>query len=318
MFKDTVEITITSGNGGVGSTQKYGGKPIGGDGGDGGNIVLKGSTKIFDLSKLSPSKPYIAKDGKPGSTTRRQGTKGEDLIIEVPFGTEVFENDELLLTLNRDLQEEIVLEGGKGSLGSTSLSGNSYKALEYEHIVAGKNKTLKLIMKLTCDVLFFGLPNAGKSSMLNVLAHTAVKTASYSFTTLSPQTGIMDGLILMDLPGLIEGTAEGKGVGDDFIKHTEKANLIVHFVSLEEVDPIESYKQIRKEILTLPRHIRNMREVVVLTKYDSVDDKKRDEVLDKLKAFNQEIVYSSIIDDESLEKVKDLILKNFVKKDNTL
>jgi GTP-binding protein len=149
--------------------------------------------------------------------------------------------------------------------------------------------------------------------MLNELAHTAVKTGSYGFTTLSPQIGIMDGIKLMDLPGLIEGTTEGKGVGNNFVKHTEKANLIVHFVSLEDIDPIASYKSIRKEILSLPKHIREMKEVVVLTKYDSISDTKRDEILKKLSKLNPEITYCSIIDDESLERVRDLIIKNFKK-----
>ena len=311
MFKDTIEISTISGDGGLGSTLMYGPRPIGGDGGNGGNIILKGTATRRDLSHLSPSKPYKAKDGKPGSTKRRSGTKGDDLIIEVPLGTEVYENEKLLLKISKDLQEEKLLEGGLGSLGSISLSANNFKMREYKYNVEGKEKTINLVLKLACDVIFFGLPNAGKSSMLNELAHTAVKTASYSFTTLEPQTGLMDGLILMDLPGLIEGTVDGKGVGDEFIKHTENANLIVHFVSLEDIDPISSYKRIRKEILTLPVRIQKMKEVIVLTKHDSISNVKRDEIVKELGKLNPEITYSSIIDDESLEKVKELIIRNF-------
>lgn len=311
MFKDTVEITITSGDGGIGSTQKYGTRTIGGDGGDGGDIILKGSTRRYDLSHLSPSKPYHAMNGKPGSTKRRQGTKGNDLIIEIPLGTEVYEDEKLLFKISKDQQEENILEGAKGGLGSITLGTNIFKMLDYDNTVEGKKKTIKLVMKLSSDVIFFGLPNAGKSSMLNELAHTAVKTASYSFTTLEPQIGVMDGLILMDLPGLIEGTADGKGVGDKFLKHTEKANLIVHFVSLEDIDPISSYKRIRKVISTLPKRIQNMKEVVVLTKHDSISNEKRDEIVKELGKLNPEITYSSIIDDESLKKVKELIIKNF-------
>lgn len=317
MFKDTVQIITTSGSGGAGSTQVYGARPIGGDGGDGGDIILKGSSAIYDLSRLSPSKPYLAKDGKAGSTKRRRGTKGEDLVIEIPLGTEVYEDGILLFTLSNNQQEQTLLKGGKGSLGSISLNGNYFKEEKYEHKVDGQEKVVKLVMKLTSDVIFFGLPNAGKSSMLNVLAHTAVKIGSYSFTTLSPQTGLMDGLILMDLPGLIEGTVDGKGVGVSFLKHTEKANLIVHFVSLEDIDPIASYKQIRKEILTLSENIAKMKEVVVLTKHDSISDVRRDEIMNDLAKMNPEITYSSIIDDESIEMVKELIIKNFKQKTST-
>lgn len=310
MFKDTVKITTTSGDGALGSTQMYGTRTIGGDGGDGGDIILRGSIKKYDLSHLSPSKPYKAKDGKPGGTKRRGGPRGEDLIIELPLGTEVYEDGKLLFTISKDLQEETLIEGGIGSYGSISLGSNSFKNLDYNPNVKGTKKTITLILKLTSDVIFIGLPNAGKSSMLNELAHTAVKIGSYSFTTLEPQIGVMDGHILMDLPGLIEGTAEGKGVGDNFIKHTEKANLIVHFVSLEDTDPISSYKKIRKEISTLSDNLRDMKEVIVLTKHDSISNTKRDEIMKKLSKLNPEITYSSIIDDESLVKVKELIIRN--------
>ena len=314
MFKDTLKIKAFSGNGGYGSTQVYGTRTIGGDGGDGGNIIIKGSAKRPDLSHISAAKSYKAQDGHGGGTRRRFGTKGKDLILEVPLGTEIYEKEELLFKITKDLQEEILLKGGKGSLGSISLGTNSYKTLDYNHSVKGQKKTVTLIMKLNSDVIFFGFPNAGKSSMLNELTNTVVKTASYTFTTLAPQTGVMDGITLMDLPGLIEGTADGKGVGDSFLKHTEKANLIVHFVSLEEEDPISNYKKIRKEISTLPKRLRNMKEVIVLTKYDEIEDEKRDEIMKELAKLNPEITYSSIIDDESIERVKELIIKNFEKK----
>lgn len=314
MFKDTVKILVVSGNGGEGSTLMYGTRPIGGDGGNGGSIILKGSSSKHDLSHLSPSKAYEAKYGKPGNTKIRRGTKGADLKIPVPLGTEIYEDDQLLFKISENHEERKLIEGGTGSLGSISLSGNTFKRQAYIPKVEGNKKRITLVMKIDSDVIFFGLPNAGKSSLLNELAHTAVKTASYSFTTLEPQIGVMDGLVLMDLPGLIEGTAEGKGVGDKFVKHTEKANLIVHFVSLEEKNPIANYKKIRKEISTLPKHISTMKEVVVLTKHDSVTKEKRDEMLKEFKKLNPEVTYSSIIDDESLENVRQLILKNFEKK----
>jgi len=198
---------------------------------------LKGTATRRDLSHLSPSKPYKAKMVNP-VVQKRGGIKGDDLIIEVPLGTEVYEDKKLLFKISKNLQEEKLLEGGLGSLGSISLSANDFKMQEYKYNVEGKEKTINLVLKLACDVIFFGLPNAGKSSMLNELAHTAVKTASYSFTTLEPQTGLMDGLILMDLPGLIEGTVDGKGVGDEFIKHTENANLISSLRELRRYRPL--------------------------------------------------------------------------------
>ncbi len=310
MLKDTVTIKVKAGDGGEGSPQVYGTRSIGGDGGDGGNIILKGTTSKRSLSTISPTKLYKAKDGTHGNTTSKKGARGSDLIIEVPLVTEVYDGDEFLFKISKRDQEEILQEGGDGGIGSISQGLQEALRKSYEQVQEVEEHSFKLVMKVHSDAIFLGLPNAGKSSMLNVLAHTAVKTASYSFTTLAPQTGVLDGYTLMDLPGLIEGTADGKGVGVDFIKHTESARLIVHFVSCEEIDPIANYKLIRSEIETLPEHVRSMKEIIVLTKYDSVSEQRRDELMKSLSKFNSDITYSSIIDDDTVENVKKLILDN--------
>lgn len=303
MLRDKVRIKIQSGRGGAGSMSTLGHRSTGGDGGRGGKVYVLGDENTYDLSSYNQDKTYKAEDGKSGKMKNKTGAIGKDLVLPVPLTTEVFIDGEVAYKIAKHGQKELVLKGGLGTPGNVSLKRNpklEYKIFKSE----AEKKTLELILKLQSDVIFLGYPNAGKSSLLNSLTEAKAKTASYAFTTLDPQVGFMDGLKLMDLPGLIEGTHEGKGLGIRFLKHTESAKLVAHFVSLENSDPLEVYESLRKEIKSISEELYNTREVIVLTK---TDEAKKEEVERAEKLFKNEgleVVSCSIIDDESIEKVK--------------
>lgn len=303
MLKDQVNIKIQSGKGGRGSTSKFSHKLVGGDGGNGGNVCLKGSENMYDLSWYDPEKTYKAENGKHGMKGNKKGSNGKDIILSVPLVTEVIIDGKVICKIQKNNQMVEILEGGLGGLGNISLKRQSQ--------IGGRNpKTenqkinLKLMLKLQSDIIFIGYPNAGKSSMLNELTNTNVKTAPYEFTTIDPQLGLMDGLKLMDLPGLIEGTYEGKGLGTKFLKHTENCRIVAHFVSLENPDPINTYTTLRNEIQNISTDLYNKKEIIVLTKSDMLE---KDAVANAEELFRKKglpVVSSSIIDDTSIERIK--------------
>jgi len=228
--------------------------------------------------------------------------------LMVPLVTEVHVKNRVPFRISKHGQREMVLAGGRGGYGNVTIYKHLAENLNSEP-VAGDTKELTLILKLQADVIFIGLPNAGKSSMLNSLSDANAKIAAYAFTTLEPQLGLMDGIRLMDLPGLIEGTYEGKGLGTRFVKHTETSRLTAHFVSLENLDILESYKSIRTEIENIDPKLFAKPEIVVLTKTDSVDAeaiKKAEKIFKKL---GVPVVSVSMIDDASIAKLREEIKK---------
>ncbi|MFC1780295.1 GTPase [Patescibacteria group bacterium] len=304
MLKDKIRIKIQSGRGGAGSMSTFGYKSTGGDGGRGGKVYILGDENTYDLRRYDHSKNYKAEDGKPGQMKNKTGAIGKDLILPVPLTTEVFIGEELAYRIEKHGQKELILKGGLGRPGNVSLKRD--QKLEYKIIKSeGEKKTLDLVLKLQSDIIFIGYPNAGKSSMLNCLTEAKAKTASYAFTTLDPQVGLMDSVKLMDLPGLIEGTHEGKGLGTRFLKHTENVKLVAHFISLENSDPLDVYESLRREIKSISEELYNKREVIVLTK---TDEAKKEEIQKAERLFKNrglEVVSCSIIDDESIERVKE-------------
>ena len=303
MLTDTVKIKIQSGRGGAGSMSTLKNRGTGGDGGRGGKVFILGDENIYDLNSFNPEKNYKAEDGKSGNTNNKTGAIGKDLIISVPLTTEVLIDGEVAFKITQHGQKELILLGGLGEFGNVSIKRNP--KLEDKIIQSKAEKeTIELVLKLQSDIVFLGYPNAGKSSLLNSLTKAKAKTASYPFTTLDPQIGFMDSLKLMDLPGLIEGTHEGKGIGTKFLKHTESAKLVAHFISLENSDLLEVYESLSKEIKDISEELYNKREVIVLTKTDEI---KKDAVDRAERLFENkglEVVSCSIIDDESIEEVK--------------
>jgi GTP-binding protein len=303
MLRDTVKIKIQSGRGGVGSMATFRHGCTGGDGGRGGKVYILGDENIYDLSHFIQDKTYKAEDGKTGKTKNKTGAIGKDLVLSVPLTTEVVIDGEVAYKIAQHGQKELVLKGGSGKPGNISIKRNpklEFKIFKSE----AEKKTVELILKLQSDIIFIGYPNAGKSSVLNSLTEAKAKTASYEFTTLDPQVGFMDSLKLMDLPGLVEGTHEGKGLGTRFLKHTESAQLVAHFISLENSDLLKTYESLRKEIKSISEELYNKKEVIVLTKTDEV---KKDAVESAERLFENkglDVVSCSIIDDDSIKELK--------------
>ncbi len=306
MLQDKVKIKIESGSGGQGSSAMYANRCSGGDGGKGGDVYLKGSIHTYDLSRFDPEKIYKAPNGQPGQQKERKGDKVEDLTLLLPLTTEVYLDNNLVGKIENDGQILKLLEGGVGGYGNATLLRNrELRSNESER--ANQKGIYTLILKLKSDVIFIGYPNAGKSSMLNELTNAHAKTAPYQFTTLEPQLGLMDNIVLMDLPGLIEGTYEGKGLGTSFVKHTENCRLIAHFVSMEDENPYQSYVNMREEIRKISEEMYNRPEIVVLTKVDTAEEGMLKEITKAFKEKGIEVVSTSIIDKDSINKLKDKI-----------
>lgn len=316
MLKDQLKCTIISGTGGNGSQSMNLKLAMGGDGGRGGNIYIEGDENIYDLASYDDGKPYRSGRGEHGRGKKKTGNSGADLVLKVPLTTEVHLRNRVPHIITKHGQKELLLEGGKGGVGSDTLikyrnsmeDPDAYMDLNPGH---GVREEVTLILKLRSDAIFLGYPNAGKSSLLNLLTNTNVKVAPYAFTTLEPQLGLMDGFILMDLPGLIEGAHEGKGLGTRFVKHTEVAGLVVHFVSLIEDDPLATYKSLRLEIEKIGATLAAKKELLVLSKTDEVTPEKVEEIKAKFsKEFpNLPMVAVSVIDDDSVVELKTKLLE---------
>lgn len=303
MLKDQINIKIQSGKGGKGSTAKFSHSVVGGDGGNGGDIYLKGSENLYDLHLYEQGKTYKAKNGEHGLKGNKKGSNGKDTILLLPLVTEVIIDGRIAHKIQEDNQMVEVLAGGIGGLGNVSLkrhsrTGGSNPRTENQTIA------MTLVLKLQSDVIFLGYPNAGKSSMLNELTNARVKTAPYEFTTIDPQIGLMDGLRLMDLPGLIEGTSEGKGLGTKFLKHTENCKLIAHFVSLENPNPMDTYMTLKDEIKKISLDLYDKKEIVVLTKSDMLEKSDIANMEEMFRKKGLQVVSSSIIDDDSVDRLR--------------
>lgn len=287
-MKDKIRIKIQSGNGGDGiiAFDKFR-KADGGNGGKGGDVYLEGTTNSFDYTFLESTKVYKAEDGYIGQKNKRTGINGKDLIVKVPLVTKILNSEGKEIGVISKPGEKIkLLEGGLGGIGNFTLRGDGWDGkLRRKKGDVAQAQELSLELNLRCDAIFLGFPNSGKSSLINALTNAKYKVAPYEFTTLQPQLAIMDGKILMDLPGLIEGTYKGKGVGTQFLKHTLYAKLLIHCISLEQEDIKKAYKEMRKEFLNISKKLSGLPELIVFTKADiySIDQlkEKKKELLKK-------------------------------------
>jgi len=308
MLKDRVTIKIKSGRGGRGSNAVNLKHLSGGDGGYGGNIYLKGSENVYDLASFDEGRTFSAERGEDGAKRRKSGSDGKDIILTVPILTEVHIGNRVPFKVTKHDEVIKVLKGGRGGFGNITLEKLQDDKLTNEG-EEGRTKEISLVLKLQSDIIFVGYPNAGKSSLLNALAQSKYKVAPYAFTTLEPQLGLMDGIVLMDLPGLIEGTSEGKGLGKKFVKHTESCKMIAHIISLENEDPMALYKSLRKEIEAIDEKLAQKPEVIVLTKTDESNEKHINESIKKFEKAGFPTISCSAIDDASLFKVKEFFKK---------
>jgi GTP-binding protein len=301
-MKDKVTIKIESGKGGDGiiAFDKFR-KADGGNGGKGGDVYLEGTTNVFDYNFLDDNKKYRAEDGGLGQKNKRTGKDGQDLIIKVPLVTKVFNGDGSEITVIAKSGDKVkMLEGGEGGTGNFTLRGDGWDGkLTRKKGGISLFKSLKLELNLRCDAIFLGYPNAGKSSLINSLTNARYKVASYEFTTLLPQLAVMDGKILMDLPGLIEGTFKGKGVGTQFLKHTKYAKLLIHCISLESEDIMGGYEKMRNEFKNISEDLYSLPELIVFTKSDIYSTEQLEQRKKELqKDFPNSIFVSTFIKED--------------------
>lgn len=285
MFKDNVDIFVKAGKGGNGLVafrrEKYVplGGPAGGDGGRGGSIIFIADESINTLLDFTYQRHLIAPDGENGKPKNQTGKDGEDLILKVPVGTEVYDktNNELIIDFVFHGQEEVIAKGGKGGRGNTSFKTHRNPAPKIaENGDLGESAELKLELKLLADVGLVGMPNAGKSTLISVLSNAKPKIADYPFTTLVPNLGLVyldfeQSFVMADLPGLIEGASSGAGLGIDFLRHIERCRVLLHLVSmdkLENKDPYETFRTINEELFNYNKDLKDRPMVVCATKMD--------------------------------------------------
>lgn len=315
MLTDDITIKISSGKGGDGSAAfnktKMSLGPVGGSGGRGGNVYAEGVSDLSRLNQFRFKKDLEAENGENGRPQFRDGKDGKDLILKVPVGT-VIHN----LTSKEDIEivkvgeTAIIARGGRGGKGNFLFrSARNTTPTQFQLGKNGSACTINLELKLIADVGFVGLPNIGKTSLLNALTNAKSKVANYLFTTLEPNLGAYYELILADIPGLIEGASDGKGLGIKFLKHIERTKIIFHFLSAESENPIKDYELIRNELGSYNPKLLEKPEYVFLSKSDTVSEKEITEKLSEIKKINPEAIAISLYDSKSINQVKSLLSK---------
>ena len=252
----------------------------------------------------------VAENGEEGGKNRRYGRDGKDTEIGMPVGTLLIDKDSgEEFELNNVGEKILLCKGGLGGRGNAELANSRNTTPKYaQRGLPGKERSLQVILKLIADFGLIGLPNAGKSSLLNELTAAKVKVADYPFTTLEPNLGVFQGKIVADIPGLIEGAAEGRGLGIKFLKHIEKVGLLLHTVSSESEDMVGSYSTVRKEMGEFNPGLLQKKEIILITKSDLVSKEELEKRVKLMKRLKKPILPVSIYDWESLEKLKDILL----------
>lgn len=313
MLIDEVTIQLEAGNGGKGAVAfqkvKLALGPTGGDGGRGANVYLEGSTDINALAYFANKKIIHAENGKDGRGQFIDGRSGEDLVLKVPAGTKITNvSTGYVQEITEPGERLLVAGGGIGGRGNFKFrSGSNTTPKESEPGKEGDITQYKFELRLVADVGLIGLPNAGKSSLLNELTNAKSRVANYAFTTLEPHLGAYYEIIIADIPGLIEGASEGKGLGVKFLKHIERTKKLFHLVSAESGDPIADYKVIRAELEAFNPELSAKEEFVLLTKTDAVSPEVLKEKLTAFKKAKISVTPISILDADSMTAVKKIL-----------
>ena len=291
-FLDQIKIYVKAGNGGDGSPSfrrekfiEYGG-PDGGDGGKGGSIILRSEQNLNTLIDYRYQQHHKAERGENGMGQNRTGKSGDDLILKVPLGTQVFEEDNktLIYDFTKQGEEFIAAAGGKGGLGNTRFKSSTNRApRKFTKGTSGEEFTIWLQLKTIADIGIIGLPNAGKSSLLASITNANPKIANYQFTTLNPNLGVASyddkEITIADIPGLIEGAHEGTGLGVKFLKHIERCKTILHLIDITVSDILKAYDQVKNELLSYSPELIKKKELIVLNKIDLVEEKFVDKIV---------------------------------------
>ncbi len=317
-FLDQVKIFVKAGNGGDGSPSfrrekfiEFGG-PDGGDGGKGGSVILKCERALNTLIDYRYQQHHKAQRGENGMGQNRTGKSGENLVLKVPLGTQVFEEDNktLIYDFIKPNEEFIAAAGGKGGLGNTRFKSSTNRApRKFTKGTRGEEFTIWLQLKTIADIGVIGLPNAGKSSLLSSITNANPKVANYQFTTLNPNLGVASydnkEITIADIPGLIEGAHKGTGLGIKFLKHIERCKTLLHLIDITNTDLEKAYYQVKNELKKYSPELLKKKELIVLNKTDLIDNANVKKIIDNFsKQIKKEVFSLSTLKKNSVSKIK--------------
>ena len=323
-FLDQAKIYIKAGNGGSGSASfrrekfiEYGG-PDGGDGGSGGSIIVESDRNLNTLIDFRYAQHFKAQHGKSGSKRNRTGANGEDLVLKVPVGTQIYEEDNntLIYDFTKNKEKYLVASGGRGGLGNVRFKSSTNRAPKKKTKgKIGEEFWIWLQLKVIADIGIIGKPNAGKSSLLAALTRAKPKIANYPFTTINPNLGVAfydeKEVTLADIPGLVEGAHKGIGLGDKFLRHIERCKVLLHLIDISEQDLISVYKNIKFELSTYDKNLAKKKEIIFFNKSDLLDKK---EINKKLNEFKKKIKSKyeiiSVFSSKDIQRIKKILIKN--------
>ena len=323
-FLDQAKIYIKAGNGGSGSASfrrekfvEYGG-PDGGDGGNGGSIIFEAETNLNTLIDFRYAQHFRAENGYIGTKRKRTGAGGKDLIIKVPVGTQIFEEDNntLIYDFTKNKEKYLVAAGGNRGLGNVRFKSSTNRAPKKKTPgKLGEEFWIWFQLKVIADIGIIGQPNAGKSSLLAALTKAKPKIANYPFTTLNPNLGVTyyDGkeVTLADIPGLVEGAHKGVGLGDKFLRHIERCKVLLHLIDLTEENLANIYKKIKLELFAYDKSLVEKKEIIFFNKSDLL---RKEDIEKKLKEFKSKIKKKyeviSVFSNEDVQKIKKILIKN--------
>lgn len=316
-FVDELKIYAKAGRGGDGVVRwrhekgKEFSGAAGGNGGHGGDVYVRGVRDIGLLASYTHQKEFKAGRADDGQSNSKYGKHGDDLVIDVPIGSIITNlSTEKQYRIDKEGEKVLILEGGRGGLGNEHFKASTNTTpKESTPGKDGESAEFYIELELVADAGFVGLPNAGKSSLLNALTNAKSKVGAYQFTTLEPALGDMEGFILADIPGLIEGASEGKGLGHKFLRHIRRTKLILHCISFENEQPNDVYATIRNELETFDDVLAKKEEVIILTKTDTASPKAVAERKKHFEKLGKPVFVATILDDEVVKTLKDGLVK---------
>ena len=323
MFLDKVKIKVSSGRGGNGIVawhrEKYvdKGGPAGGDGGNGGDVYIIGTEDMSTLLDFKYKSIFKAQDGDGGRPKNQHGKCGKDLYIRVPIGTVVKDvaTGKIIADITEEEQKILVAKGGRGGRGNTRFATSQKRAPQFcEPGEPPVERELELELKLIADVGLLGMPNVGKSTLINMISSARPKIADYPFTTLTPNLGVVskpngDGFVVADIPGLIEGASDGIGLGHQFLRHVERCRFLIHIVDLTQEDPIKNYNLINEELKKYGTRLSDVYQIIALNKIDSIDLNKKVEYYNKFKDLSHDVFLISAATKEGLTEFMNFVYK---------